>query len=384
MSPAFDVCIRGAGIVGRTLALLLARERLQVALVAAPTASAPHQPPHTAAAPDVRAYAISPAVRAVLESVCGWPADTHAATPVLSMQVHGDQQGTVHFSATEQRVPALGWIVDVPALEWQLQQACHYQSSITLKDAPVSAPLTVICEGRASTTRADLGVPYETAPYPQHAIAARAEGERPHEQVARQWFTADGDILALLPLGGPEGKEVAVIWSVQQTRLAGCLAEDDATFAQQLQDLSGNALGALRLTAARAHWPLILACAEHWVGALPDCAQASFALAGDAAHAMHPLAGQGLNFGLGDAAELARVLAARETWRSLSDLKLLRRYERARQAQWRRFAFATDGLQRLFTRPEPGIAWLRNAGMRLFDHSGRLKARAARAAMGQA
>ncbi|MDR0458834.1 MAG: FAD-dependent monooxygenase [Burkholderiaceae bacterium] len=377
MAASFDVCIRGAGIVGRTLALLLARERLQVALIAAA------KPPQTA--PDVRAYALSPAVRAVLESVRGWPADALAATPVLAMQVHGDQQGAVHFSAAQQGVPALGWIVDVPALERQLEQACHYQSGITPVTVPapdpISAPLTVICEGRASGTRAALGVDYESVHYTQQAIATRAECEKPHGQIARQWFTADGDILAFLPLGGPQGKEVAVIWSVQQARLSDSLAEDDAAFAERLQAISGNALGALRLNAPRAHWPLLLARAVRWVGAWPD-QSGSFALAGDAAHAMHPLAGQGVNFGLGDAAELARVIAARQAWRSLSDLKLLRRYERARQAQWLRFAAATDGLQRLFTRPEPGVAWLRNQAMQWFDRITPIKSRAARAAMG--
>jgi 2-polyprenyl-6-methoxyphenol hydroxylase-like FAD-dependent oxidoreductase len=99
---------------------------------------------------------------------------------------------------------------------------------------------------------------------------------------------------------------------------------------------------------------------------------------------MHPLAGQGLNVGLGDAAELARVLAGRESWRSPADLKLLRRYQRARQTDWLRMSLATDGLQQLFARPEPAAAALRNWGMRAFDACAPLKSRIARMAMGTA
>lgn len=380
MAATHDVCIRGAGIVGRTLALLLARERLRVALVVPPVG------PAAAGADghgDVRAYALSPAARALLEGLRCWP-DELAATPVLGMQVRGDQQGSVQFDATAQGVPALNWIVDVPALERLLADAVKFQSAIDTVAAPVAAPLTVVCEGRASTTRAELGVDFETVRYPQHAVATRLDCERPHGQLARQWFTAEGDILAMLPLGGPQGRQVAVVWSLPAGRVPEVMALDDAEFAARLYALSGHALGALDVISPRASWPLVLAQATRWVGAMPGQPGASFALAGDAAHAMHPLAGQGLNVGLGDAAELARVLAARESWRPLSDLKLLRRYARARQGEWLRMRLATDGLQQLFGRPEAGAVALRNWGMALFDRSGPLKRRIARLAMGTA
>ena len=372
MAFEHDLCIRGAGIVGRTLALLAARDRLRVALVAPPAG-----PPATA---DVRAYAISPAVQALLQSLRCWPEGV-AATPVLAMQVQADQQGAVHFSAQQQGVAALNWIVDVPRLEQLLAEAVRYQSAIDVIDAPVAAPLTVVCEGRASATRAELGIEYDSVRYPQHALATRLDCERPHEQVARQWFTSEGDVLAFLPLGGPGGREVAVVWSLASERAALVAAWDDATLAAHLHDMSGDALGALQVQGARASWPLVLAHARRWVGAMPGRVGESFALAGDAAHAMHPLAGQGLNVGLGDAAELVRVLAARERWRPVSDLRLLRRYERARQGHWLRMRWATDGLQLLFGHPGPLAGPLRNWGMTLFDHSGPLKARVARLAM---
>jgi len=111
-------------------------------------------------------------------------------------------------------VPALNWIVDVPALEHRLAEAVGYQGGIDTVAEPVAASLTVVCEGRASRTRAELGVEFDTTRYPQHAIATRLDCERPHGQVARQWFTAEGDIVAFLPLDGADGRQVAVVWSV--------------------------------------------------------------------------------------------------------------------------------------------------------------------------
>jgi ubiquinone biosynthesis UbiH/UbiF/VisC/COQ6 family hydroxylase len=281
-------------------------------------------------------------------------------------------------------VPALNWIVDVPALERLLTHAVGFQGDIEVVAAPVAAPLTVVCEGRASATRAALGVEFDITRYPQQAIATRLDCERPHDQVARQWFTPEGDVLAFLPLDGATGRQVAVVWSAGNERVPGLLALDDDAFAARLDEWTGGVLGTLRLCAPRAHWPLVRAAARRWVGRMPGRPQDGFALAGDAAHAMHPLAGQGLNVGLGDAAELARVLGAREDWRSPADARLLRRYERARQGDWLRMSLATDGLQQLFGRPEPAAAALRNWGMTAFDASGPIKSRIARLAMGTA
>ena len=139
----------------------------------------------------------------------------------------------------------------------------------------------------------------------------------------------------------------------------------------------------MQLSAERALWPLQLARAERWIGPTPGAAKQSFALAGDAAHALHPLAGQGLNLGLADVAELVQVIRDKEFWRPLHDLKLLRRYERARQADVQAMGWVTDGLQRLFAQPGPVWQNLRNWGMRGFDRSGPLKHWMTQRAMGQ-
>ena len=373
MAQSFDICIRGAGVVGRTLALLLARERLNVALVAN-TAPTPE-------AADVRAYALNAASRTLLESLRSWPDAVHA-TPVTHMRVRGDQEGEVHFDAAAQGVPALAWIVDVPALEARLQDAVRFQPQVELVQAPVPAALTVVCEGRASRTRSELGAEFDIAPYPQHAIATRMACEKPHGQVARQWFSPDGSILAFLPLEGEGGSTVAVVWSVAPPLAAELLALEADTFAQRMQAASQDALGALTLASERATWPLQQAQARHWCGTLPTNPAAAWVLAGDAAHNVHPLTGQGLNLGLGDAQALAQVLGGRDTWRSVSDLRLLRRYERQRKTALAPMGLATDGLQQLFSRPQGPWQMLRNWGMKGFDHSGPLKDWMARQAMG--
>ncbi|MDO5087085.1 MAG: FAD-dependent monooxygenase [Comamonadaceae bacterium] len=373
-SPSPDICIRGAGIVGRTLALLLARERLRVALVAPPP------PANAPLAPDVRAYAINPAAQALLASLRCWPAPEHA-TAVTGMHVQGDQHGTLHFSAAQHGVPALNWIVDVPVLEALLADAVRFAPGVEVLEAPVPAPLTVVCEGRDSATREALGAGWQATPYPQHAIAARLDCERPHGQVARQWFTPEGDIVALLPLDGPAGRRVALVWSARAERVPDLMALPPEAFAAQVAAASGQALGALALCSERATWPLVLGRAARWAGPMPGRPGQSWVLAGDAAHAMHPLAGQGLYTGLMDAATLAATLAGREYWRSVGDMRLLRRYARARAASVAAMQLATDGLQQLFARPETALAELRNWGMTGVDRFSPLKHWLARQAM---
>ncbi|OJU86680.1 MAG: ubiquinone biosynthesis protein UbiH [Burkholderiales bacterium 66-5] len=374
MGQAFDICIRGAGVVGRTAALLLARAGLRVALVA---------PPVPSGQADVRAYALNAASRGLLESVRAWP-DAQHATAVRRMQVWAEAGGAVEFDAVAERVPALAWVVDVPALEQRLQDAIGFQPLVERVAQPVPAPLAVVCEGRASRTRAEWGVEFDLTPYAQDAIATRLQCEHAHGAVARQWFAADGGILAFLPLDGEGGNSVAVVWSVAHGQSQHWLQADEAGLAAALREASRGALGALTVTAPRAAWPLVQARARRWCGAVAGVPGQSWVLAGDAAHAVHPLAGQGLNLGLADAAVLAQVLGGREDWRALSDQRLLRRYERARKTGVATAMLAMDGLQQLFTRGDAALRPLRAHGMNAFDRLVPLKGWVSRHAMGVA
>lgn len=372
MAKIYDVAILGGGIVGRTLALLLARERLRVALVERPSTT-------DHASPDIRAYALNAASRALLEAVRAWPSASDAVTPVHHMWVAdaGAVPGSdsmqavasVRFDAEPAQATPLAWIVDVPALEATLAQAVAYQAGIERivddGSARPQAALTVICEGRHSTTRAALGFAYDRRPYPHTAIAARLRCERAHAAVARQWFCGDS-ILALLPLQGPQGRSVALVWSVPHARAADLLALPAQAFAAAVQKACAGALGSMETEGQPAGWPLELSIARPWV-------RPGLALAGDAAHAMHPLAGQGLNLGLADAAELARVLREREYWRALGDIRLLRRYARARAAPVAAMQAATDHLYALFGSTDARVAGLRRWGLRAVDRLEPLK-----------
>lgn len=360
MTQRFDVCVRGGGLVGTTLALLLAQQRLRVAQCVGD---------EPAASGDVRAYALNAASRRVLTAVCGWPAESSespsggtedggAVTPVLAMRIQADNGRSLQFDPPPGSQDPLAWIVDVQALETAVRHARRYQPQITVmgpSDPAPTAALTVVCEGKHSTSRAEWGFTFKTDAYPHHALAARVRLDTPHHGVAKQWFQP-GHILAHLPVGGPNGHEVAVVWSLAAAQAQAVLGQPVSEFLAQMAAVCGLDASALICTAPPQAWPLTLAQADRWVAT-------GVALAGDAAHTLHPLAGQGLNVGLADAAELANVLQQRPYWRALGDVRLLRQYERARKAAFNTMAGATDGLFHLFQHPQPWMAAARGLGL---------------------
>jgi 2-polyprenyl-6-methoxyphenol hydroxylase-like FAD-dependent oxidoreductase len=365
----FDVCVRGAGIAGRALALSLSRQGLRVAL----------QSSHgSAARDDIRAYALNAASVGLLEGLKVWqalPAD--ARTAVYDMRIEGDDaQAVLRFSAWQQQVRELAWIVDAAALEAELANAVRYAPHVSLVAEAVDAALLVLAEGRASVGREQLGVAFELHDYGQRAIAARLLTDQPHAGLARQWFRSP-DVLALLPLDRPSaGYGLALVWSLPAERAQALLALAPEAFESELMTATGAAAGRLGLASERASWPLALARAERVCGP-------GWALVGDAAHLVHPLSGQGLNLGLGDVAVLARVIAEREAWRELADTRLLERYARERAAPVRSMGLLTDGLLRLFAHPAPWAKELRNRGLGLVQRATPLKRWLVTQALGQ-
>jgi 2-polyprenyl-6-methoxyphenol hydroxylase-like FAD-dependent oxidoreductase len=356
-----DICIRGAGVVGKVLALLLARARIGVGLVNPPQAGQPRD--------DIRSYALNAASRQLLQSLRVWP---EQASAVQHMRVMGDalsgKAAQVQFDAPE--AGALAWVVNAQSLEDQLSAALSFSPDIAVLDQPVEAQLTVICEGKHSSTRASTGAVFEQFAYGQSALAAHITCELPHQATAWQWMQG-GEICALLPRGdSAPGNSVASVWSVSHDRAQSLLALPPDSFAAELQAATSNNLGAMQLSSTRALWPLMVAQADQWTG---QAEWGSWVLAGDAAHAIHPLAGQGLNLGLQDARELADLLATKPYFRAFNDPRLLRSYERSRKAEAALLRAATDGLQQLFATQDSRIQALRNWGMSSFDAAAPLK-----------
>lgn len=371
----FDVCVSGSGAVAMSLALSLSAEGFSVAWARAEAFQAP-------TSQDVRTYALNARAIDLLTRLRIWPALQAFSAPVFGMQIRGDEGGCLEFSAWQQRVNELAWIADAGALERLLSDALRFAPRVEvvgpLKDghAPVPASLLAICEGKFSDSRRALGIEFDRQPYGHSGVAARLVASRPHQGVARQWFRSP-DVLALLPFNQPEPQaSYGLVWSVPQARAQALTSLPAADFERELNQAieasdpqALSLIGELKLSSELASWPLSLARASRWAGP-------GWVLLGDAAHQVHPLAGQGLNLGLADVDTLLSVLVdARraEPWREPGDERLLQRYVRQREWPTRAMASVTDGMLHLFADSRGPLKALRNAGMSAVERLGPLK-----------
>ncbi|ARP83940.1 ubiquinone biosynthesis protein UbiH [Bordetella genomosp. 8] len=373
MKQGILVC--GAGIVGLATALALAR-RKQPVTVLAPAAAVPPAPAEHYAP---RVYALSPASQRFLAALGIWDALPAARiAPVDTMEIHGDADGSVTLDAWQAAQPHLAWIVEAAEIERVLAQAVRlsgipwiadrcagFQAGAVLTEngAQLRTDLAIGADGAGSPLRSAAGLKQHSTPYGQVGLVSHLDAALPHHGAAMQWFHDEG-VLALLPLPGTaRGPQVSMVWSAPSARAQALQAlpadaQADAV-AAHLAAVTQGRLGTLRMNIGLHGFPLFL---EHGPMTAPGVA-----LVGDAAHRVHPLAGQGLNLGLGDAETLATIVAGREPYRSAGDPRVLRRYQRARAEPVLAMRLATDGLHKLFTSRAAPAAWLRNAGMRWVD-----------------
>ena len=368
-----DVIVVGGGLIGASFARA-ARGR-RIALVE----SAPRDAPVVVTTPDAfdaRVYALSPGSVAFLEELKVWQAIApERKTPVRSMCVRGDDHSRLEFDAYDAGVPALAWIVEDRELQsalWRVLGAQdefqHYPGAacaglavdsdaahLALTDGRrVSARLVVGADGARSFVRTAAGIEASERSYGQSAVVANFACGRPHGNVAYQWFLG-GPVLALLPL---PGARTSMVWSTSEVHAAQLMAATPEQLAHFVEDASGGELGALEVITAPRAFALRSVAASRAVAP-------RVALIGDAAHVIHPLAGQGANLGFQDARELARVLAAGMPLRDPGDLRLLRRYERARREPVLAMRAAVDGLFGLFGAASAPLRTLRNLGLNL-------------------
>ncbi len=373
------VLIVGGGLVGAALALALRDTPLSVLLL---EAHAPDfsWPPDSH---DSRIYALSGASWRLLDRTGAWQRmDAGRLQAVETMRIFGDGGAELRFDALEAGLDQLACIIESRELQralWQALQDCPNvqilapaspqglsveaeAATLVLSDGrSLSARLVVGADGAQSTIRKQLGIEPLIHDYHQHGVVANFRTEKPQHACAYQWFCEDG-VLAWLPM---PGNRMSMVWSCPQALRDELMALDGEQLARRVAEAGGKRLGRLQLITPAAAFPLRL-------NRLSRIVAPRVALIGDAAHTIHPLAGQGVNLGFGDVAELARLLAA-EHPQHCGDLSLLRRYERARREPVLMMQGVCHGLQQLFNNTNPVLRTLRNLGLGFAGQSDWLK-----------
>ncbi|SEN33418.1 FAD-dependent monooxygenase [Palleronia pelagia] len=389
-----DVIIAGGGLNGCTLALALASGGLDVALIDPVPVDT-----RGGAEFDGRSYALSAASRALLGALGLWPGLADGAQPILDIRISDGTAGTgpspltLEFDHAQIEEGPMGFMVEDRHLRPALLDAIDKDARITaitgvsvtgqaphasgvtatLSDGrEIDGRLLVGCDGRRSATAQRAGIRRTGWEYPQNALVAAIGHERPHDGVAHQFFMPEGP-LAILPL---KGNRCSIVWTERRERARALTDLPDDAYLNVLRPRFGNFLGEISLAGRRYTYPLALSIANSF-------AAPRVALVGDAAHAVHPIAGQGLNAGLKDVGSLAEVVVdAHRRGEDIGRIDVLRRYE-----QWRRFdvsalALATDGFNRLFSNDNPILRAVRDAGLGLVGHLPGLRRSAIREAAG--
>ncbi len=391
MQNRFDVVIAGGGMVGAALACALGEAGFQVAMV--------EREPPSGGWPedevDLRVSALTRASQRILQRLGAWPRmEEMRVSPYREMRVWDARGGKIHFDAADIGEPDLGHIVENRVTQLALWESLakleavraftpervkgfkhHPQDGMRVELASgevLGGRLLVAAEGATSPIRESAGITSSGWAYDQHAIVATIEVEKHHGEVARQRFMPTGP-LALLPIN--DGR-CSIVWSTSPDQAERLMALDEAPFCEELTRASARMLGRVTGAGPRAAFPLRLRNADRYV--LPG-----LALVGDAAHGIHPLAGQGVNLGFLDAATLFDVLReAREHRRDLGSMATLRRYERARKTEDMAMLGVMDLFKRTFSNDNLALALIRNLGLEIADRSGPLKHLMARRALG--
>jgi 2-octaprenylphenol hydroxylase len=383
MNLRSDVCVIGNGAIGKAAALGFAQSGMSVTLLA-PSSGARAPSLQDPVQWDIRVYALNRVARALLSSLKVWDAlDASRIAPVDAMLVRGDGEqhaGSLAFDAYGARVDALAWIVEDSNLNQALDAALRFTPGMRLVagravrldrnngDSPtillengdmLDASLIVGADGGHSWVRAqcDIGVDYRS--YGQRAIVTNFSCQKPHHGVAYQWFTSADGIVALLPL---PGQRVSLVWSAPEHLAQMLLNESPEQLAQRVSRMPEQRLGQLHALQPEAVKDFPLAMIRPHESIAPRVA-----LAGDAAHVIHPLAGHGMNLGFSDVAILLKTIAERGSQRDCGDPRILARYARMRKEDILLMQLTTDGLERLFAADFGPLRIARNIGLNLIN-----------------